>query len=97
MAPTLSNEELMESPTFKKFVSCMDYVFDTAEEANLATMDISKNFILSTYHLILFNCVLFLNFGFQMFTIAVCEKQLLSYRMWLLWTAVRTVYHQHTP
>lgn len=42
MVSILSNDELMESPTFKKFTSCMDYVFDTAEEANLAAMDISE-------------------------------------------------------
>ena len=42
MVPTLSNEELMESPTFKKFTSCMEYAFDTAEDANLAALDISK-------------------------------------------------------
>ncbi|XP_025080871.1 nipped-B-like protein B isoform X1 [Pomacea canaliculata] len=41
MVSILSNDELMESPTFKKFTSCMDYVFDTAEEANLAAMDIN--------------------------------------------------------
>ena len=42
MVPTLSSEELMESPTFKKFTNCMEYVFDTAEDANLAALDISK-------------------------------------------------------
>ncbi|KAK7495047.1 hypothetical protein BaRGS_00013687 [Batillaria attramentaria] len=41
MVPTLSNEELMESPTFKKFTSCMDYVFDTAEDVNLHSLDIN--------------------------------------------------------
>ncbi|XP_076440937.1 nipped-B-like protein A isoform X2 [Babylonia areolata] len=41
MMPTLSNEELMDSPTFKKFTNCMDYVFDNAEDANLAALDIN--------------------------------------------------------
>ena len=35
----------MESPTFKKFSSCMDYVFDSAEDANIASLDISKYFL----------------------------------------------------
>ncbi|XP_046372301.1 nipped-B-like protein isoform X3 [Haliotis rufescens] len=36
---TLTVEELLESPTFKKFSSCMDYVFDSAEEVNFASID----------------------------------------------------------
>lgn len=43
MMPTLSNEELMESPTFKKFTSCMDYVFETAEDVNLTSLDINDD------------------------------------------------------
>ncbi|KAL8600997.1 hypothetical protein ACOMHN_030654 [Nucella lapillus] len=41
LVPTLSSEELMDSPTFKKFTSCMEYVFDTAEDSNIAALDIN--------------------------------------------------------
>ncbi|XP_050412412.1 nipped-B-like protein [Patella vulgata] len=35
----LSLEELMESPTFKKFNSCVDYIFDSVEEVNFTAID----------------------------------------------------------
>ena len=39
----LSVEELLDSPTFKKFSSCMESILDTAEDVNFGTLDPSKS------------------------------------------------------
>ncbi|CAE1178724.1 SCC2 [Acanthosepion pharaonis] len=36
---TLSLDELLESPTFKKFASSIEYVFDTAEDVDFGSLD----------------------------------------------------------
>lgn len=38
----LSIEELLESPTFKKFSSCVESIFDSAEDVNFGSLDPSK-------------------------------------------------------
>lgn len=35
----LSVEELLDSPTFKKFSSALEYIFDTAEDINFGSLD----------------------------------------------------------
>ena len=37
----MSSEELMDSHMFRKFSSCVDYVFDTAEDVNFHSLEIS--------------------------------------------------------
>ncbi|ESO95734.1 hypothetical protein LOTGIDRAFT_214826 [Lottia gigantea] len=37
----LSLDELMESPTFKKFNSCIDYIFDSVEDVNFSAIDVN--------------------------------------------------------
>jgi cohesin loading factor subunit SCC2 len=39
MQPIVSLEDVLESPMFKKFNSCIDIVFDSAEDANFANID----------------------------------------------------------
>jgi hypothetical protein len=38
----LSVEELLESPTFKKFSSSMEYVLEASEDTNFGSLDLSK-------------------------------------------------------
>ncbi|XP_059166950.1 nipped-B-like protein [Physella acuta] len=39
LQPIVSLEDLLDSPIFKKFNSCVDLVFDCAEDANFASID----------------------------------------------------------
>lgn len=42
MQQELSIEELLDSPTFKKFSSCIETIFDSAEDVNFGSLDPSK-------------------------------------------------------
>ncbi|XP_005090101.1 nipped-B-like protein B [Aplysia californica] len=39
LQPVVSLEDLLDSPIFKKFNSCVDHIFDSAEDANFASID----------------------------------------------------------
>ena len=39
LQPVVSLEDLVDSPMFKKFNSCVDIVLDGAEDTNFATLD----------------------------------------------------------
>ena len=40
----LTIEELLDSPTFKRFSTNLDLIFDSAEDVNFGSLDPSKSF-----------------------------------------------------
>lgn len=54
---TLSLDELLESPTFKKFASSIEYVFDTAEDVDFGSLDPS-NYYKNLFFITTFNQII---------------------------------------
>lgn len=51
LQPVVSLEDLLDSPIFKKFNNCIDHIFDSAEEANFASMDKGSKICCILYNL----------------------------------------------